>query len=293
MSLLFGRKTSKLTWSSFNYARCLVAGLYINSWLFTVMAAMLAQTNNNNQVSCTVSNFVCIFLYAGSKVFIYLFLVERAYIVTALGARRWTSGMFIFNVILLVPIPIIVGLALKFRVAEIDNLGYCRIGLQSPASGPLIGYDIIINVWLTAIFLRALISSTSSLQGPTKAKLRALARRTLMGTVLSLLLSTANIASIVFFDGHERGVVCLALCTMDVTLNAATIHWVTSPQNGVNSQTGESVPVEGGQPSKNDPIKLEKQVPESNSHVTVTIESHLDEYRNTYSASDSVLNRDF
>ncbi|KAF9352049.1 hypothetical protein BGX26_010072 [Mortierella sp. AD094] len=282
-----------MTLSSLNYARCLVAALYINSWIFTVMAAMLAQTNNNNPVSCTVSNFVCIFLYAGSKVIIYLFLVERAHVVTAVGVRRWKSRMFIFNISLLIPIPIIVGLALKFRVSEIDDEGHCRIGLQKQASGPLIGYDILINIWLTAIFLRALTSSTSLLQGPTKTKLRALAHRTLMGTVLSLFLSTANIASIVVFNGHERGVICLALCTLDVTLNTATVHWVTSPRNNSNSKTKKATIEDGDRPSRNSPTRPEKQVSALDSHVSVTVESHLEEHHSLHIASNSTLNRDY
>ncbi|KAF9945381.1 hypothetical protein BGZ65_010820, partial [Modicella reniformis] len=88
MSTLFGRKTAGTTLGSINYARGLVISLYLVSWAFSFMATMLAQTNNFNVVSCTMSIYSCIVLYAISKVIIYLFLMEKVYVVTAVGSTR-------------------------------------------------------------------------------------------------------------------------------------------------------------------------------------------------------------
>ncbi|KAF9201340.1 hypothetical protein BGZ49_008403 [Haplosporangium sp. Z 27] len=297
MSLLFGRKTSATIFSSLNFARGLVVTLYIVSWLFSVMAAMLAQTSNGNQVACTVANFVCIFLYAGSKVLIYLFLTERVYVVTAIGVRRWNSTMFKFNIILLCPYICLLALAIKYRVSEITSNGHCKIGLTAQASAPLIAYDSLLNLWLTALFLRALISSTSQLQGPTKSKLRTVARKTFIGSILAFVFSTANIASIVFFNGHERAVLCLALCTLDVTMNAITIHWVTS-RGRSGSKPSNAAPVTGRRPSKVGPqIELkpitEKTVSPLDSHISVSIESYVEEYHKLHIANKSTLPRDY
>ncbi|KAF9086881.1 hypothetical protein BGX27_003087 [Mortierella sp. AM989] len=171
MAVLLGRKTAATKLSSLNYPRILVVILYVISWLFSLMAAMLVQTNNNNQVSCTISNFVCIFLYAGSKIVIYLFLVERVHAVTSVGVTRWKSPLFKFNIAVLLPISVIFALTLKYRVSIIDKDGMCRIGLEIQASIPLIVYDCILNIWLTTLFVRALVSSTSHLHGPTKTRL--------------------------------------------------------------------------------------------------------------------------
>ncbi|KAK5815388.1 hypothetical protein F5H01DRAFT_256676, partial [Linnemannia elongata] len=203
MSLLFGRKTAGTRIGSINYPRGLVIMLYFLSWLFSVVAAML--------------------------VVIYLFLIERVYVVTAVGFTRWNSRMYKFNLALISPYLGIFVLAVYFRVAEIQSEdGHCMIGLKSVASIPLILYDTFICSWLTGLFVRALLSSTSMLQGPTKSRLRDVARRTFIGSVFALLLSSANVASLVYFDGNQRGLYCLASCTLDVTLNAIVIHWVTS-----------------------------------------------------------------
>lgn len=62
---------------------------------------------------------------------------------------------------------------------------------------------------------------------------------------MALVLSSANIFTLVYFEGNERGLVCLSCCTADVTLNAITIHWVTS--RGVSQdETGHQKPSGGG-----------------------------------------------
>ncbi|KAG0001902.1 hypothetical protein BGZ80_003894 [Entomortierella chlamydospora] len=280
MSFMIGRKTS-VPISSLNYARGLVIALYITSWLFSFVVAILAQTSDNHPVSCTVSNFVCIFLYAASKVFIYLFMVERAHVVTDVGVSRWNSRMFKFNIALLAPFSVIVAFVVKFRVSEIDDAGYCRIGLQTQASVPFITYDILINVWLTFLFMRSLISSTSKIQGDTGRKLRAVARRTLVGAIVSLILTTSNIASVVAFNGHERSALCLALCTLDVTLNAVTIHWVTNPRKG--SETSERSTPNKDWPSNVDSVMMGGQeVSPLRSHFSISIESHVEEYQQVH-----------
>lgn len=88
MSALFGRKTAGTKMSNINYARGLVIALYLVSWVFSFMATQLVQTNDYNIVSCTISIYTCIALYAGSKFIIYLFLMEKVYVVTAVGLPR-------------------------------------------------------------------------------------------------------------------------------------------------------------------------------------------------------------
>ncbi|KAG0007860.1 hypothetical protein BGZ80_004147 [Entomortierella chlamydospora] len=208
-------------------------------------------------------------------------MVERVHVVTAIGVTRWNSRMFKFNIALVAPFSVIVVLAIKFRVAEIDDLGYCQIGLQTQASAPLIVYDTLINVWLTFLFMRSLISSTSKIQGSTGSKLRAVTQRTLIGAILSLILSSANIASFVVFNGHERDELCLALCTLDVTLNAVTIHWVTSPRRSLKASV-KSTPNRDW-PSKVDSATMEGQeVSPLRSHLSISIESYVEEYHPTH-----------
>ncbi|KAF9148222.1 hypothetical protein BG015_010058 [Linnemannia schmuckeri] len=228
MSTLFGRKTAGTKLTNINYARGLVIALYLVSWLFSFMATQLVQTNDYNIVSCVISIYTCIALYAGSKIIIYLFLMEKVYVVTAIGLTRSNFWMYKINLILMCPYFAIVALMVIFRVHHLNEKGECHIGLLRPAALPLILYDMFLSVWLTGLFIRPLVSSKSMLQGPSKGRLRDVARRTLVGALVALLLSSANIFTLVYFEGNERGLVCLSCCTADVTLNAITIHWVTS-----------------------------------------------------------------
>ncbi|KAF8924980.1 hypothetical protein BGZ47_003538, partial [Haplosporangium gracile] len=228
MSTLFGRKIADTKMTNVNYARGLVIALYLVSWLFSFMATQLVQTNNYNMVSCMISIYICITLYARSKIIIYLFLMEKVYVVTAVGLTRSNFWMYKINLVLMFPYFVIIALMVIFQVHNLNENGVCHIGLLRPAALPLILYDMLLSVWLTGLFIRPLVSSKSMLQGPSKGRLRDVVRRTLVGAMMALLLSSANIFTLVYFEGNERGLVCLSCCTADATLNAITIRWVTS-----------------------------------------------------------------
>ncbi|KAG0070640.1 hypothetical protein BGZ89_000128 [Linnemannia elongata] len=289
MALLFGRKTAGTKWGTINYARGLVIALYMISWGFSFMATMMVQTNNNNIVSCVMSIYTCIALYAGSKVVIYLFLMEKVYVVTAVGSTRRDFFLYKVNLALLLPYTVVISLMIAYQNSELraEEGGKCYIGLGPQAAYPLILYDIFVSCWLTFLFIRPLMSSTSLLQGPSKGKLRDVARRTLLGCVISLILSTGNISSLVIFKGYERGLICLSSCTADVTLNAITIHWVTSRGGGRVVGTAKSTrerPGTGYNAGNNGVhsgyhlTAAEKQVAPLESHMSVTVESYVEEY---------------
>ncbi|KAG0224921.1 hypothetical protein BGX31_007822, partial [Mortierella sp. GBA43] len=256
MSVLFGRKTAGTKLSRINYARGLVIALYLVSWMFSLIATHLTQTNNYNVVSCTMSIYSCILLYAFSKIIIYLFLMEKVYVVTGVGLTRKSFQLYKVNLGLMVPFIGIVVLMIYYRIAAVNDDGECRIGLPLVASLPLILYDMFLSSWLTLLFIRPLMDSRSMLQGPSKGRLRQVARRTFIGAVIALLLSAANIFTLVYFQGNERGLICLSSCTADVTLNAITIHWVTSRAAGKsNVEVGIGLPGPG---SAGYPIKFSR-----------------------------------
>ncbi|KAF9426614.1 hypothetical protein BGZ94_006263 [Podila epigama] len=227
MAYLFGRKTVGAIWRALCYVRILVVTLYISSWLFAVMAETLVQTNYYNMVSCEVTIFACISLYISTKVIIYLFLVERVLIATTYGVDRWHSRLYIFNMVLVLPYFGIFAAGIYFRGASIAPEGHCLIGIRTLAAISFLVYDVLISSWLTFLFVRELMSLTSFIQGPSKRNLREVTRRSLIGSVVALLLSTANFAMIMFFDGHQRDYFCIVSCTVDLTLNTIMIHWVT------------------------------------------------------------------
>ncbi|KAG0266540.1 hypothetical protein BG011_002030 [Mortierella polycephala] len=249
MSVLFGRKTAGTRMTNINYARGLVISLYIVSWAFTTLAAVLTSTNTGNIVSCTISIFVCLSLYAMSKIIIYLFLIEKVFVVSSVTTTRKDTMLYRVNILLLTPYTIILALMVLNRVAVLNENDDCYIGLKPAASITLILYDIFISSWLTILFIRPLMSTTSVLQGPSKGKLRQVARRTLIGSVIALVLSSANVFTLVYYKGYEDSVICLLSCTLDVTLNACSVHWVTSrartvraPDKGSRGQSNHPNP---------------------------------------------------
>lgn len=129
---------------------------------------------------------------------------------------------------LMTPYVGVIVLMVKYRAAIIDQDGICRIGLLRESALPLILYDLFLSTWLTTLFIRPLLSSKSTISGPSKSRLRDVARKTMVGALVALLLSSCNIFTLAYFQGKERGLMCLSSCTADVTLNAITIHWVTS-----------------------------------------------------------------
>lgn len=78
---------------------------------------------------------------------------------------------------------------------------------------------------MTVLFIRPLIKLGKKGNGK-ESRLHDVALRTLVASVVCLVVSFANIFSLHMFDGRERGLVCLACCTVDVTINVVTIHWV-------------------------------------------------------------------
>ncbi|KAF8941265.1 hypothetical protein BGZ58_000550 [Dissophora ornata] len=278
MSVLFGRKTSGTSMATINYARGLVISLYIVSWGFTTIAAVLTSTNVGNITSCTLSIFVCLSLYAVSKIIIYLFLIEKVFVVSSVTSRRKDTLLYRINILLLTPYTVILVLMIMNRVAVIDEAEACYIGLKPTASITLILYDIFISCWLTILFIRPLMSSTSVLQGPSKGKLRQVARRTMGGSIVALILSSANVFTLVYFKGYEDSVLCLLSCTLDVTLNACAIHWVTSRATRSHVADKGSRGANGTNPNSNNNSNFQNQFLSNSQYTTEgtsSIEKHM------------------
>lgn len=51
------------------------------------------------------------------------------------------------------------------------------------------------------------------------SRLYKLARRTLVASVVCLSVSFINVLFVVLSHGHQRGLICLTMCTVDVTVS--------------------------------------------------------------------------
>ncbi|KAI8889174.1 hypothetical protein K501DRAFT_282373 [Backusella circina FSU 941] len=238
LSVALGAKTYGERFKSINYGRFVVILVYFTSWAFATTSAVIVSTNNNNMTSCTLGMLSCDIFYAGSKIMIYAWLVERVHLVTAVKTTRFKTMQYRIHILLLCPYIIIFALMLTYRNIYLEADGKCTIGLQLIASVPLLVYDFIFNLYLTWLFMRPLLNvGMTSRANWKRSRLYRLAKRTLVASVVSLLISFANVLVVVITQGHERGLVCLTMCTVDVTANVVAVHWVTNNSVSPNHTT--------------------------------------------------------
>ncbi|KAI8970333.1 hypothetical protein BDF20DRAFT_916150 [Mycotypha africana] len=229
LAVALGAKTYGEKIKSLNYGRMLVIALYTLSWAFATTSVIIVSTNNNNIVSCTLGMLACDFFYAGSKIAIYAWLIERCYLVTAVKTTRLKTPLYKFHLLLLCPYVVIFVLMLCFRNIYLEPDGQCTIGLQDIASMPLLIYDFIFNLYLTWLFVRPLTTVGRNARSDWKvSRVYKLARRTLVASIVCLSVSFVNVLSVYLSHGHQRGLICLTMCTVDVTVNVITVHWVTA-----------------------------------------------------------------
>ncbi|KAI9314165.1 hypothetical protein BX666DRAFT_1826710, partial [Dichotomocladium elegans] len=231
MALLLGSKSKLERFNTLTYGRTLVLNLYLLSWVFSAIAIVSVSTNNWNPVSCVLGVLICDIFYAGTKITIYAWLIERVHLVTTVRVPRLKSKQYRFHLGLLCPYVVIFVLMLIYRNGYITDEGICIMGLQPPSSIPLMIYDFLLNLYLTALFVRPLATSTrrGKEEGDWKeTRLYKLTRRTVVASAVCLVVSLVNILTLAITRGRERGLMCLSMCTVDVTINVITIHWVTS-----------------------------------------------------------------
>ncbi|KAI9016249.1 hypothetical protein CLU79DRAFT_764108 [Phycomyces nitens] len=229
LSLLFGIKTYNVQYRYLSYSRWLVLALYIFSWSFTTSSMIFTSTNNGNYISCYLSIMACDIFYSATKLTIYWWLIEKVWVVSSVRQSRWKTPSYRFHCLLLTPYVGIFSLMIIFHIAELKDTGECIIGLQHFASVPLMLYDFFINFYMTILFVKPLWKSSKRLTTEWKvSRLHEVAERTMVASIVCLFVSLINLVILLSFHGRERGLFCLSCCTIDVTVNVITIHWVTS-----------------------------------------------------------------
>ncbi|KAI0630232.1 hypothetical protein C8Q77DRAFT_1063723 [Trametes polyzona] len=197
---------------------CISAGLLVNG------AGM-----ELSETVCLLGILNCIAFYATSKILIYLFLVEKVYVVWsgAVKKKRLHSPVYL---VCLGVVSVYLGVAIFLvhsRISYFRDDGSCVIGLTRPASLTLLIYDLLVNVLLTSLFVWPLF--TRKFITP---RLRRVAVRTLWAASVALTTSCINILVLTIMHGKQLAWVCLASCGTDVVVNAAVLSWVTSKSPG-------------------------------------------------------------
>ncbi|KAF1934804.1 hypothetical protein EJ02DRAFT_429009 [Clathrospora elynae] len=216
-------------WSSLPLAMWLIIMIYVDSTVFIFTTAIMMHgigINSSPQI-CEGAIFLCLTCYLTTKIMIYYFLVEKAYIVRGSKKPRLQTKLWLFNCLcMLLPFTVFAVMNLIFRITYINPKGVCIIGMQEIAMLPLIAFEIIVNIYLTLLFVVPLRNLYSYQQNLNPA-LNRVAFRSMVGTLCTLSTSVTNLVVIMVLKG-EPAWICFTCCNADILFCVTILHWVTS-----------------------------------------------------------------
>ncbi|KUJ12278.1 uncharacterized protein LY89DRAFT_204578 [Mollisia scopiformis] len=232
LSICLSRRVQNVrNWSRLPLVCWLVLVIYTDSIFFASGTAVLSNGFgiDSSDSICTKALLLCLSCYMTTKVFIYFFLVERAYIIRRSSKPRLKDTLYLFNTFgMLIPYCVVIALNFYFRFAIYENRT-CRIGMKRVAMIPLIGFDILVNVYLTSLFLIPL-RSLYSYKNNRNSQARTVALRTFIGSCCTLTSSVVNLTVVMVLNG-EPGWICLMCCNIDILFSVLVLHWITSKDN--------------------------------------------------------------
>ncbi|KAK5661511.1 hypothetical protein OQA88_11415 [Cercophora sp. LCS_1] len=112
------------------------------------------------------------------------------------------------------------GVVVRFK--RVEN-GQCIIGMKKVAMIPLIAFDLLVNIYLTILFLiplTSLYSFKNVQQTKASKRLKTIALRTFIGCICTLVSSVVNLSVLMALDGEPGWPAVL--------FSAIVIQWVTS-----------------------------------------------------------------
>jgi hypothetical protein len=111
----------------------------------------------------------------------------------------------------------------------------CIIGMEKHVLWPLVAWEVLINIYLTALFLGPL-RELYSYKNQGNGYQRKVALRTFIGVCVTLTTSVANLSVLTALDG-EQGWVCLLICTSDSMLISISV-WPSLTGNSIHLGVG-------------------------------------------------------
>ncbi|XTI95342.1 hypothetical protein V2W45_1016071 [Cenococcum geophilum] len=225
------RLQSIYSWRRLPLTGWLLVLIYCDSFAFVFLTGIISRGFNMNALNiCRGVILLCLACYMTTKVLIYLFLVEKAYIVRGRRQPRLKDKLYLFNCFgMICPYIGVFVLNFIFRIAYIGDDGICIIGMKRVAMIPLLSFEIVVNVYLTLLFILP-IRKLYSYRHNVNAALRAVALRTFIGSCATLTSSVVNITVLMVLEG-EPAWICMMCCNADILFSVLVLHWVSSPDN--------------------------------------------------------------
>ncbi|KZM20553.1 hypothetical protein ST47_g8291 [Ascochyta rabiei] len=188
-------------------------------------AIMLAGQGLYNHSLCFSATWIYLTLY--------IFLVERVHVVRAPSVRRRRDWLNWACMVMVIASFLGVAIDAHLRpIIQVQADGRCHMGIPGGVSIPFMAVDIGVDAALTGVFLYLLrpvvkphgLSAISGVFGMNNAKDP---HTSLIGSMLIMLPTIANMVQFHATGGRELALVCLALCVADVSWDAIVIHWLT------------------------------------------------------------------
>lgn len=232
-----------ITINQMNVAKFLVFSIYIGAlFMHVAVGALLSGWDFTSPHLCWVAIIVCLSLYITNKILVYTFLLERIHHTRNIP-RREDYLWFVAVGTVFAGFGAIVAFAFMNPVDTMSKIdGKCRIGLHNQNTLFLLGYDVAINLGITAIFLVQCYQWVRDL--PLKEQLKVLVcfvpnafnrlhatgsdrreweveqckillSKSLFGAIAIVISTIANLVILYLLHGHERGWLCFTTCTLD------------------------------------------------------------------------------
>ncbi|KAF3291504.1 hypothetical protein TWF970_000717 [Orbilia oligospora] len=182
------------SWRKLTAVRWYLLIIYLDSLLFIFSTGFisLGLGVNKSLSYCAVANIMCIVFYITTKL-IYLLLVEKARLVKGAWLPRCKDKLYLFNSLgMLILYAVVFFLTLAYRFSYLEN-GVCRIGAKAFALIPLVTFDVVVNVYLTTLFLIPVIKISREKALQSHQALRTMAFKTFCGSCATLISSVATL----------------------------------------------------------------------------------------------------
>ncbi|KAI0900837.1 hypothetical protein F4806DRAFT_491725 [Annulohypoxylon nitens] len=218
------------TWWHLPSVAWLIFTLYIDSWSFVFATGIInyGVGIDSNEGVCSAAILSYLFCYITTKL-IYMFLVEKAFMIRDGPKRRLESKLYLFNSFgMLTVYGIMSILNFVYRDARLEK-GRCIIGIGRQGLIPFIALNVVVLAYLTIVFLnpfRGIPAFQSISNVPASPRLRNVAIRTFLGALCTTTSTVINLVVLMVLDS-EPGWVFLTCCNADILFSALIIQWVT------------------------------------------------------------------
>ncbi|XP_014551731.1 hypothetical protein COCVIDRAFT_112147 [Bipolaris victoriae FI3] len=257
-----GRMAGQQSKSRVSDVLVFVQGFFCTILIIAAALVVVTGPGLHGYNECQTALIICVVGFGGTKVALYLFLLERVRIVRAPFINRWRDPLYVVGGFLVVSSFIAVtGSQFASRIVVFPGAGReCSIGFRPPTAYLIVALDVTANLALTGIFIWQLrpavalqiprIPSTANsaggandsnaegiglwirsvrktVWGSSLSNLQVMLVRNVVGAVIMLVSSITFNVLMASQDFARRGHVCLSLCLTDVAICMLVTQYLT------------------------------------------------------------------